>query len=121
MAARPAGLFENHPALNEEAEAGFHHRYNRGAPWKPMDEALQAVQEKTIDGLVVAPAEVETVLGNYPALEIGGSLREEESRGFVMGTNQIGQDILSRIIWGTRIALIVGLSSAIVSVVVGVP
>ena len=38
-----------------------------------------------------------------------------------MGTNQIGQDVFSRIIWGTRIALIVGLSSALVAVVIGVP
>ncbi|MBG0787161.1 MAG: ABC transporter permease [Anaerolineaceae bacterium] len=38
-----------------------------------------------------------------------------------MGTNQIGQDVFSRIIWGTRIALIVGLSSALVSLVIGVP
>jgi peptide/nickel transport system permease protein len=38
-----------------------------------------------------------------------------------MGTNQIGQDVFSRVIWGTRIALIVGLSSALVAVVVGVP
>ncbi|MBN1246185.1 MAG: ABC transporter permease [Anaerolineae bacterium] len=38
-----------------------------------------------------------------------------------MGTNQIGQDVFSRIIHGTSIALIVGLSSAIVALVVGVP
>jgi len=38
-----------------------------------------------------------------------------------MGTNQIGQDIFSRIIWGTRIALIVGLSSALISFLIGVP
>jgi peptide/nickel transport system permease protein len=48
-------------------------------------------------------------------------LREEATQGFVMGTNQIGQDVFSRVIWGTRIALIVGLSSALVAVVVGVP
>ena len=38
-----------------------------------------------------------------------------------MGTNQIGQDIFSRIIWGTRIALIVGITSAVVALVLGVP
>ncbi len=39
----------------------------------------------------------------------------------MLGTNQIGQDILSRTIWGTRIALLVGLSSALPSVLLGVP
>jgi ABC-type dipeptide/oligopeptide/nickel transport system permease subunit len=46
---------------------------------------------------------------------------EESGKGFVMGTNQLGQDIFSRIIWGTRIALIVGLSSAFVAFIIGVP
>ena len=54
-------------------------------------------------------------------MQINGTLTEEGQSGFLFGTNQIGQDILSRIIWGTRIALIVGLSSAVVSLVIGVP
>jgi len=52
---------------------------------------------------------------------VGSSLREESSGGFLMGTNQIGQDVFSRIVWGTQIALIVGLSSAVVAIVIGVP
>jgi len=70
---------------------------------------------------VASPAELEGAIDKFPTLVIHGGLREEASKGFVLGTNQIGQDIFSRIIWGTRIALIVGLSSAIVSVLVGVP
>jgi peptide/nickel transport system permease protein len=41
--------------------------------------------------------------------------------GFILGTNDIGQDVFSRLIWGTRVALIIGFSASIVALVLGVP
>ena len=41
--------------------------------------------------------------------------------GFLLGTNDIGQDMWSRILWGTRIALIIGFSASIISLLIGVP
>jgi peptide/nickel transport system permease protein len=38
-----------------------------------------------------------------------------------LGTNDIGQDVLSRLLWGTRVALIIGFSASIVALVLGVP
>jgi peptide/nickel transport system permease protein len=43
------------------------------------------------------------------------------NREFLMGTDEFGRDLLSRIIWGTRPALIVGVLSVLVSIVIGVP
>jgi peptide/nickel transport system permease protein len=74
-----------------------------------------------IQAAVAAPDLIEEVIQNYPGIAIAGDLKPSEGKGFTMGTNQIGQDVFSRIIWGTRIALIVGLSSAIVALVIGVP
>lgn len=39
---------------------------------------------------------------------------------FALGTDQVGRDILSRIIHGARISLLVGIAAVVVSVVVGV-
>lgn len=39
---------------------------------------------------------------------------------FVLGTDQVGRDILSRIIHGARVSLLVGVSAVVVSLVVGV-
>ena len=39
---------------------------------------------------------------------------------YPLGTDQVGRDILSRIIYGARISLIVGISAVVVSLVVGV-
>ncbi|MEJ2147925.1 MAG: ABC transporter permease subunit [Chloroflexota bacterium] len=91
------------------------HRY------ETYDELFAALEAGTIDAAVASPAELEGVLDAYPSLEIVSPLRAGGDKGFLMGTNQIGQDVFSRIIWGTRIALIVGLSSAIVALVLGVP
>ena len=41
--------------------------------------------------------------------------------GFLLGTNDIGQDVWSRLLWGTRVALIIGFSASIVALVLGVP
>jgi len=106
--------------LNAEAPEGV--RYQpRQRRYETLEEGLAALAARDIDGFVVAPDALGDSLDAFPALQIAGTLREEGSSGFIMGTNQIGQDVFSRIIWGTRIALIVGISSALASFVFGVP
>lgn len=106
--------------LNAQAEPGT--RYQpRPRRFETLEAGLVALEAKELDGFVATPSELEGILENYPGVVVSGGLREEAGKGFVMGTNQIGQDIFSRIIWGTRIALIVGLSSALVAFILGVP
>jgi peptide/nickel transport system permease protein len=106
--------------LNSQAKEGevFQPRPKR---YETLEEGLAALEAGEVDGFVASPQELEGIIETYPALEIVSGLREEAGSGFVLGTNQIGQDIFSRIIWGTRIALIVGLSSALFALVLGVP
>jgi len=106
--------------LNDSAPEGV--RYQpRQRRYDTMDEGLAALAAGEIDGFVIAPDVLADSLDGFPTLHIAGTLLEERSTGFIMGTNQIGQDVFSRIIWGTKIALIVGISSALVSFVIGVP
>jgi peptide/nickel transport system permease protein len=44
---------------------------------------------------------------------------DAEGRTYWLGTDQQGRDILSRVIWGSRISLIVGIATVIVSGLVG--
>ena len=109
--------------LNAQASAeGQNVRYQpRPERYSTLEEALSALEAGDVNAVVATPDNLQPLLPNYPDLQIAAGLRESTGRGFVMGTNQIGQDVLSRIIWGTRIALIVGLSSAIAALVLGVP
>jgi len=38
-----------------------------------------------------------------------------------LGTDSLGRDILSRLLWGARVALVVALASAVISAAIGVP
>jgi len=38
-----------------------------------------------------------------------------------LGTDSLGRDVLSRVLWGTRVAVVVAVASAVVSALVGVP
>lgn len=118
QALRDAVAELNADARAEGQPAGFNPRPRR---YETVDEGLSALRDEEIDAFVLNQLEAEQILPNYPDLKIAGGLREEEGASFIFGTNQIGQDVFSRIIWGTRIALIVGLSSAIVAIVIGVP
>jgi len=106
--------------LNETAPEGV--RYQpRQQRYEYLIEGFDSLITGEIDGFIASPDELGETLAEFPQLQLTGTLREEGERGFVFGTNQIGQDVFSRIIWGTRIALIVGLSSAVVSLLIGVP
>jgi len=107
-------------ALNETAPEGT--RYQpRQMRYDTLEEGLDTLAAGEIDGFIASPEELGDAIDAYPSLQVAGTLVEEGESGFIFGTNQIGQDVFSRIIWGTRIALIVGLSSAVVSFIVGVP
>ena len=60
----------------------------------------------------IAPYSYETPVGN--------SL-EPPSWKFPLGTDPIGRDVFSRVIYGTRIALFVGLGSVVLALIVGIP
>jgi peptide/nickel transport system permease protein len=109
--------------LNEEEEAqGTGVRYQpRPRRFDTVEEGIQALNAGEIDAFLESSAVAETIVGASSSLKISSVMREASERGFALGTNQIGQDVLSRLIWGTRIALIVGLSSALISIVIGVP
>jgi peptide/nickel transport system permease protein len=105
-----------------DREAGMDVRYQpRSRRYETINEGLDALVAGEIDAFVAEPSNFQAVADAYPNVVEARPLQEEAERGFVMGTNQIGQDVFSRIIWGTRIALIVGLSSAVVAVLLGVP
>lgn len=60
------------------------------------------------------------LLAPYPPNEIIGGFSERPNFSHLLGTDQVGRDILSRVIYGTRVSLLVGFSSVSIGLVIGV-
>lgn len=110
-------------ALNAQLEGSGKELRPRIERYDTLEETLQAVVDGADVAAVVQSTEYEQVAADYPTLVEGNSVTGETSSagGFILGTNQIGQDVFSRLIWGTRIALIIGFSASIFALVLGVP
>jgi peptide/nickel transport system permease protein len=93
------------------------------ARYPTIEEALQAVDSGTDKAAVVQNLDFEAVASQYPNLREAQSLTggTATAGGFIMGTNDIGQDVFTRLVWGTRVALIIGFSSSIAALLLGVP
>jgi peptide/nickel transport system permease protein len=72
-----------------------------------------------------APSDLlEPVLDDYPDVIVTGPVSADErhaTTSFLLGTNQLGQDVWSRILWGTRIAFLIGFASALIAMAIGLP
>ncbi len=110
-------------ATQEELDAAGDDTYlrPRNERYDSIEEALDAVAAGEVPAAVLLSTEVEPLLANHPDLVMGASLTGDALNSFTLGTNQLGQDVLSRIIWGTRIALLVGFAAALFALAVGLP
>jgi peptide/nickel transport system permease protein len=71
-------------------------------------------------GLVIVLAVLANVLPLDDPNNIGAGLpRQDPSLQHLLGTDSLGRDILSRVIFGARVSLIVGFSSIFIGMVVG--
>jgi len=86
-------------------------------------ELLDAVNSGQVPVGVTNLSEFNLLAADYPNLHSGSSITSETATagGFALGTNDVGQDVFSRLIWGTRVAIIVGFSSSIISLLLGLP
>src|SRR5207244_7761638 len=48
-----------------------------------------------------------------------GNVLAKPGRAHLLGTDNVGRDVLSRVIWGTRVSLVAGLGSVAIAVVAG--
>ncbi len=70
--------------------------------------------------LVVASAIFATWLAPHDPLQLVPSLRlKPASAEFPLGTDAYGRDLLSRILYGGRVSLLIGIGAAVISIVIG--
>jgi oligopeptide transport system permease protein len=62
------------------------------------------------------------VLAPWPYTKTNfGRLNEAPTRDYPLGTDQLGRDLLSRMIYGARVSMLVGLGAQVIVVLIGVP
>jgi peptide/nickel transport system permease protein len=86
-----------------------------------LEEAIDGLLAGEVPAVVALRSDLEPFVEENPSLLFGDPVSATATEPFLLGTNNIGQDVLSRIIWGTRIALLVAFAAAVFALVIGVP
>lgn len=70
-------------------------------------------------GLLAAAAAFAPWLAPYDPSERAGRPFQPPGRGHLLGTNDVGQDLLSELIFGARVSLLVGVAAAAAALLIG--
>jgi peptide/nickel transport system permease protein len=95
-------------------------------PWQRAFRRLRRRRGAMLGGLVVllfvAMALLAPWISPYdPIATSWGAIRKAPSAAHWFGTDEIGRDVLSRVIWGTQASLLAGVVSVSISLLIGVP
>jgi ABC-type dipeptide/oligopeptide/nickel transport system permease subunit len=90
--------------------------------WRRLLRNRLAVVGGTVVVLLVLIAIFADVLAPYSYTKTNfGRLNESPTRDYPLGTDQLGRDMLSRMIYGARVSMLVGLGAQVIVVLIGVP
>jgi len=112
---------EDRPAIAEPAETVAPASYRAGALRRLLRRPAAAVALVVILAFV-AVAVLAPWLAPYDPLATSWSaVRKAPSAAHWFGTDEIGRDVLSRVVYGARASLLAGVVSVVISVSLGVP
>jgi peptide/nickel transport system permease protein len=90
--------------------------------WRRLRRRRGALLGLAVVLLFVAMALLAPWLAPYDPIETSWSaIRKAPSAAHWFGTDDIGRDVLSRVVWGTRASLLAGVVSVSISLLLGVP
>lgn len=88
--------------------------------WQHFRKNRLAVAGSIVVGLLLVVSLLAPVISPYNPAEIDiSAILEEPSAKHLLGTDQLGRDVLSRMIWGSRISLYVGFVAVGISTAIG--
>jgi peptide/nickel transport system permease protein len=104
-----------------ELEGGYVRRSELRQSWRRFRANRAALVGSTFIILIILMAVFADYLSPYDPLEIVSGMRGvAPSREHPMGWDHVGRDLLSRVIYGSRVALTVGLVASAVAIFIGV-
>lgn len=91
--------------------------------YESPEETFDALASGEVEAVAASSATFAEFEDSYPSLSLFGSVEADQGtdRSFAFGTDSIGRDMLSRVLWGARVSLLIGFSASIFSLVIGVP
>lgn len=95
--------------------------------WRRLKQDRAAVMGGVVVLLLVAVAASASLLAPHdPAKGYSEGLSDfgeplPANREFLLGTDHLGRDVLSRLIWGARVSLLIGISSNLLAVLIALP
>lgn len=123
----PRPLGEGPPLPASTAEIGVEQRYPlRGAAFGSMMRSRIGANGSLISGLAIVGtlmlvAILASVIAPYDPVkqDIGNALAAPGSAGHLLGTDQLGRDVLSRLLYGARIDIFVALGAVVCPFLIG--
>jgi peptide/nickel transport system permease protein len=90
--------------------------------WRQLQRKKTAVFGLVLIAALLLTAIFANVLAPYdPTNSAGGEIMAPPSWAYPMGTDMLGRDMLSRVIYGSRVSVYVGVLSLILAIFVGIP
>jgi peptide/nickel transport system permease protein len=90
--------------------------------WRRLRRRRSAMVGLTVIAIFIVFALLAPWLAPFDPIETSWSaIRQAPSQAHWFGTDDIGRDVLSRVIWGTRASLLAGVVAVSISVALGVP
>lgn len=108
--------------LNAVAEPAEETVRPENRAWKKLKANRSALFGFVIVAFFIAIAAAAPLLPIAdPAATSWSAVRKAPSAAYWLGTDEIGRDILSRMIWGAQASLMAGVVSVLIAVLIGVP
>lgn len=102
---------------------------NRDVPGSTPSEALDLLStsdlgpdaRRPLVAVVGREEDFSDLVAEYENLRIVGPVGPTFDSGFLLGTNKLGQDVFSRILFGARTTLLISITAALFSSLIGIP
>lgn len=88
--------------------------------WRRFKRHRLALVSLTVLGVIVLAALLAPIIAPYDPDKLVGNFSGGPNSKNWLGTDQIGRDVLSRLLYATRISLLVGVLATVISTVIGV-
>ncbi len=109
------------PAMNTAGAVTMQARPGRRA-WRRLRAHKPAVAGLIVVMFFIGVASLAPWIAPYdPVATSWGAIRKAPSAAHWFGTDELGRDVLARVIWGARASLAAGLISVSIALLVGVP